>query len=206
MDPTLTDFNIPAAKRFCQGSRYLLKLGPKVDFTQFNMNVLTTAFFPVFSAFLCKDKHWTLILEANEKRNHVKIYDPLGFHIVGAPIADVPIHNRDHIFITEALWGHYKTNKTKVLKEIRINGKTPYINFNHLAPFEHVFDALKILSECQYRLSIPTNLGTIQRNGYDCGPLTVYAAIIANKHTHGLSPTVQSTLAQLKNRFNITIQ
>lgn len=124
--------------------------------------------FNIFGAFNCvRGSHWRLVLEVNEDGS-LEVYDPLfdrdGVHIYTFVPPNIAPPNEPVTMPSRPLLEHYKLPGSDLFQE----------------------DArLRMLRENGYRLNLPQTFekAKLQHDSHNCGPLVLYAALVADKYT-----------------------
>lgn len=108
--------------------------------------------------------HWRLVLKVNDE-DTVKVYDPL----------DNP--NGGQIYDYDSMVNKATSMPSRPLQRILEMGQKELLGRESLR--------LSSLRNKGYSLSLPErfNQEKLQKNGSDCGPLVLYAALVGNKHT-----------------------
>ncbi|HLC97275.1 MAG TPA: hypothetical protein VJC21_00630 [Candidatus Nanoarchaeia archaeon] len=159
--------NVEAGRQFAKTARAVLARDiEKADSTNwFTLeDMLTIAErFGISGVFNSDGLHWRLVLNINEDST-LKVYDPLysrkGRQIYDylPPVDSVSMPSRD------------------LQKQFQIRGGTL---------FSSEAERLVLLRQKGYALKLPGNFAMerLQDDGYNCGPLVVYAALVGDKYT-----------------------
>lgn len=179
--------NVGVGRRFAQTARALLAEDMAAAESKAWLRpdqILDMAeLFRVRGVFSFDREHTRLVLRIN-RDDTLQIYDPL-FSREGKQIYAVPV-DKSHTIIPS----HY------LQKDWDIRGN----ELDCSGPAR-----LALLREKGYRLDLPAGFADerLQRDGYNCGPLAVYAALVACKHTPPYDSRVD--FAKLKDVCGIEI-
>ncbi len=163
--------NIECGRRFAKAARAILAgdfsdQDSTFDFELEHMLKIADHF-NIHGAFHCvRGSHWRLVLGLNEGGT-LEVYDPLfdkdGVQIYTFTPPDIAHPNEPVTIPSRSLCRHYKLPGEELLQE----------------------DArLRMLRENGYALNLPFFRETkLQEDGHNCGPLVLYAALVADKYT-----------------------
>ena len=119
--------------------------------------------FNIFGVFNSDYNHWRLVLKINEDGS-LRVYDPL-YDQDGNHVYDYKPPESSVSMLSRALQKHLQIDGADLFKPEK--------------------DRLEMLKEKGYELQLPENFRneSLQDDGHNCGPLALYAALVANKYT-----------------------
>ncbi len=172
--------NIGAGKHFCRAVREI-RNRPEPEWYNQTDIYATANLYNVSAVFAGDGKHWTLVTDILDG-DQLRIYDPLGFYNSSQTILEKPLS--DFIFLVATGEVHKSIEPEDYIWDKAIPVKAMD------ALLEPTKENLENLIATGYHLNM-INIRRIQEDGHNCGPLSVYAALVGNRHTPEFEPHVR---------------
>jgi len=182
---------IELAKLMCFLFREIKSEIGKDEWSNVNMTSFTDpARYPIGAAFLRKGHHWMLILRFYSRTQNVLVYDSRFSE--GKNLVLHKITKNEQIVITEVMWKYLKENNSRLFKSTRANSGRSYFNSGNASTNLDPLGAFNLLSKTNYNLNFGNSiLARLQDDVNNCGPISIFAGIIANQETKPRSAFVE---------------
>jgi hypothetical protein len=158
------------ALKFSNHARRILDIDGDVYFNQHQVTEISDRY-SIPGAYILKNQHWRYIIRPHTSEDKVLVADPMKNEQYWMNVDD------SLIFMSEAF------RKNAGIDMPRNDTKSSRVNLMR----KRVSLMRKSMIDGKYNPTIPVlDDWSIQKDGYNCGPLAVYLALVANKENSGI--------------------